>query len=435
MIAPASCDTTQKGSIKLTDDIVMDGACIGCGLCAGISEGAIEMAFTPEMRERPIIVGEPTQTCIETISKSCPGLATDGLTADEAGADAQHDQLWGYTREAHIAWAKDRQTRFRASTGGVLSALSAFLLESGEVDFVLHVGPDPKHPARSVWKISQTPEDTAHTGGSRYGPAAPLAGLPKAKELTEAGAQKFAFIGKPCDISAIKLLAQREEWLSESLAYRLTIMCGGASEFEKTASMLSEWGIEESELSELRYRGFGNPGPTTARTKSGEVFSKTYQEQWEDESKWALQHRCKICPDAIGMAADLVSFDCWPGGGPTGEDEGFNAVITRTPRGSSLLKRAIDAGKITLGKAIDHDDFASFQPHQERKRRAVWARLLGQRSAGKYAPAAISLHLEDLARENSVSLNLQQARGTKKRLLSGRGLEPRPVTTQQTTGH
>ena len=417
----------RKAGEPLTDGIVMDGACIGCGLCAGVSDGTITMAFTPQSRERPVVTGNPSHADVEAINMACPGLVAEGIAANEAGADASFDKVWGYTRESVIAWAKDPEIRFKASTGGVLSALSAYLLETGEVDFILHVGPDPHYPARSHWKISRTPGEAADTGGSRYGPAAPLAGLAKARELVGAGAGKFAFVGKPCDVSAIRLLARQEEWLAQGLAYRLTIMCGGASEFEKTRSLLSEWGIEENELTELRYRGLGNPGPTTARTRSGEGFSKTYQELWEDESKWALQHRCKICPDAIGMAADLVSFDCWPGGGPVGEDEGYNAVITRTPAGTGLLERAVADGKIILGRSLDTSDIANFQPHQERKRRAVWARLLGQRAAKKHAPQTRNLFLRDLARENTWAENLDQARGTRSRLLQGRGTEPRPT--------
>ena len=72
-------------------------------------------------------------------------------------------------------------------------------------------------------------------------------------------------------------------------------MCGGESEFSKTQDLLDSWGIGEADLTEFRYRGFGNPGPTAARTWDGRTFATTYQALWEDESQWALQHRCKIC--------------------------------------------------------------------------------------------------------------------------------------------
>ena len=420
--------TRQAASISgdLTDRIVEDGTCIGCGLCAGISNGAIKMAFTPQLRERPNIECEVSGDLASAISACCPGLVSEGISAEEAATDEPADPVWGYWSQGYLAWAGDPEIRHRSSSGGVLSALAAFLLQSGKVHFILHLGPDPDRPARSLFKISHTPAEAADTGGSRYGPGSPLSGLAQARELVEAGHSRFAFIGKPCDISAVRLLAQREAWLQQSLAYRLTIMCGGVSQFTKTTALLKDWGIGEADLEEFRYRGFGNPGPTTARTKDGQRFETTYQALWEDESQWLLQHRCKICPDAIGMAADLVSFDCWPGGGPTGEDEGFNAVLTRTPVGDALFDEAVEAGALGIGRKLDEADFANFQPHQVRKRMAVWARLAGQRAAGKCAPHPRNLFVRTLAKANSWKANLAQAHGTRVRLREGRATEPRP---------
>ena len=62
----------------------------------------------------------------------------------------------------------------------------------------------------------------------------------------------------------------------------------------------------------LRYRGMGNPGMTRIEAKDGRVFELTYNDLWEDESKWMLQFRCKICPDAIGELADIAVSDVGP---------------------------------------------------------------------------------------------------------------------------
>lgn len=427
MNAQATTIRAEPISRDLTDRIVEDGACIGCGLCAGISNGAIKMAFTPQFRERPVIESEVSADLADAISAACPGLVSEGISAGEAATDEPTDPMWGFWSQGYLAWAGDPEIRHRGSSGGVLSALAAYLLQTGKVDFILHLGPDPNRPARSLFKISRTPEEAADTGGSRYGPGAPLAGLAQARKLVEGGLQRFAFIGKPCDISAIRLLAQRKKWLQQSLAYRLTIMCGGVSQFTKTTSLLEDWGVGEAHLEELRYRGFGNPGPTTAQTKDGRRFETSYQALWEDENQWLLQHRCKICPDAIGMAADLVSFDCWPGGGPTGEDEGFNAVLTRTPCGNALFDEAVEAGALGKGRKLDAADFENFQPHQARKRMAVWARLAGQHAAGKCAPQPRNLFVRTLAKANGWKANLAQAHGTRVRLREGRATEPRPT--------
>src|SRR5256885_12299487 len=57
----------------------------------------------------------------------------------------------------------------------------------------------------------------------------------------------------------------------------------------------------------------------SVETKDGRVFELTYRQLWEDESKWMIQPRCRICPDAIGLGADLAAADVWPGGSPTGD--------------------------------------------------------------------------------------------------------------------
>lgn len=397
-------------------EIVTSGACIGCGLCAGVSDD-IEMVRTPTGLERPKATGAPDMTDID---HACPALHVQGLSDSEASAPFH--PVWGHIDHNFIGWAGDPAIRHQGSTGGVLSALAKFLLETGEVDFILDVAPDPNAPARTTYRISEIWSDA---GGSRYGPAAPLAGLPEAKARAEQG-QRFAFIGKPCDVSAIRLLAQKQEWLQNALAYRLTIMCGGASEFSKTANLLADWGVAEEDLTEFRYRGYGNPGPTTATLKSGETHQTTYQALWEDEGKWAIQHRCKICADAIGMAADVVSFDVWPDANPLGEDEGFNGVITRTPKGAALVCEALAAGALVHDRDISPDDLESFQPHQSRKRRVVWARLAGQRSAGCVAPEANNLGVRELAKATGWRTLMAQAKGTRDRLNAGRGREEAP---------
>lgn len=400
----------------LLQDIVTSGACIGCGLCAGVGE-PIEIVRTPTGLERPKATGAYNANAF---AAACPALNVEGLSADEA--PGPFHPVWGHLDHNLIGWAGDPAIRHQGSTGGVLSALAKFLLESGKVDFILDVAPDPDAPARTTCRISETWSDA---GGSRYGPAAPLIGLPEAKARAARG-HRFAFIGKPCDVSAIRLLAQREAWLKDALAYRLTIMCGGASEFSKTAKLLADWNVAENDLTDFRYRGNGNPGPTVAKLKSGETRQTTYQALWEDETAWAIQHRCKICADAIGMAADVVSFDVWPDANPLGEDEGFNGVISRTPEGAALVNEALKAGALVHDRDIGPDDLESFQPHQSRKRRVVWARLAGQRAAGCVAPETADLGVKELARGTDWRVLMAEAKGTRDRLKAGRRREAAP---------
>lgn len=394
----------QPSSIR---EVVQNGLCIGCGLCEAVSPG-LTMRMTPEGRERP--QGEATPAEEARILTACPGA----VMAAEPDPEAEIDPIWGALFGLREGWAGDATIRFEAATGGVLTALGQFALSAGRARFVLHVEADPDAPMRSRWKISETPEAVAAGKGSRYGPAAPLAGL----EVALAREEPFVFIGKPCDAGALRQWGRSDPRVGRYCVAILVMVCGGASELGKSQDLLAQLGWREEELALFRYRGFGNPGLTRLETKDGRVHEVTYNELWEDEGTWRLQSRCKICADAIGEAADIAAADVWPGGGPVGEDEGFNGVLIRSGRGRDLLEAAVEAGALVLGRTLSPRDMDDFQPHQVRKKRAVLARLEGLADAGQPVPEVSGLRIAELAAEHPDPA--AQRRGAAERARAGR---------------
>ncbi|MDY0882810.1 Coenzyme F420 hydrogenase/dehydrogenase, beta subunit C-terminal domain [Dongia soli] len=404
------------------EEIVENGLCIGCGLCRGIAGGdQIELVMTPEGRERPVAKQALQEAVLERINAVCPGTRIPGAVAPTGSQPPLFDTIWGSAYHLAIGYAADPLIRHRCSTGGILTALGQFLLQSKRVNFVLHVTASKTQPMRSERCLSFDSASVLEGAGSRYGPAATLVDFSDILDRQE----PFALIAKPCDIGAVRNLAQIDPRVERYMRYALTLVCGGASDLSKSEDVLERFGVREEELSLFRYRGNGNPGPTRVETKDGRAFELTYQQMWEDEAKWMIQPRCKICPDAIGESADLAASDVWPGGGPTGEDAGFNGIIVRTERGRELFEAACAAGAITIDRQVNFSDFDIFQPHQVRKKRAVWGRLKGMEAAGKPIPAVHDLRLSECARQNTVQQNLAQARGARDRAKSGRLGEPR----------
>lgn len=419
------------------EEIVEGGLCIGCGLCQAIA-GAdrIRIVLTPEGRERPVARGHLDAATLKRINAICPGTRVEGARPEDQSTPAAptmqatqptpaaHDVVWGRAEHLAIGYARDPEVRFRGSTGGVLTALGRFLLTSGRVKFILHVAASGREPLRTEPRLSFDAAAVLEAAGSRYGPAAPLVDF---TELLDR-AEPFALIAKPCDIGAVRNLARIDSRVDRYLHYALTFVCGGASDLTKSEEVVGELGLRPEELSLFRYRGNGCPGPTRLETQDGRSFELTYQDMWEDEATWRIQPRCKICPDAIGESADLAASDVWPGGSPAGEDEGFNGIIVRTQRGLELYRAALEAGAIAVeSRPVGFRDFDGFQPHQVRKKRAVWARLAGMKAAGQAVPQTDNLRLEDCARLNTVAENLAEARGARRRSRQGRLGEP-PAT-------
>ena len=350
------------------------------------------------------------------LMSACPGVIAEARQEVEE----QVAPVWGAMKQATFAWAGNPEIRFRAATGGVLTALGIHLLNSGKAKFILHVGADPDAPMRSRWLISETAKSVIENAGSRYGPTAPLAGLEIALERNE----PFAVIAKPCDLGALHALSKTDSRIDELIIARLVMVCGGQSRLGKSTDLVAERGVQEDELTLFRYRGYGNPGPTRFETRDGRAFEKTYNEVWENEAGWQLETRCKLCPDALGEAADIAALDVWPGGGPVGEDAGFNGLIVRNTAGEELVQSAVDAGDLVLGEPISETMLNDFQPHQVRKKHALAARMAGREAAGLPNIKTNGLRISSLGQNLSKEAWKTEAEGTKQRATNGAMTEP-----------
>lgn len=350
-------------------EVVANGMCIGCGLCESVTAGRVPMVMTAAGGLRPSAT-DFTSEEEKLLLTSCPGNVVRARTD---GTETAGDLVWGAYRTMTMAWAGDAAVRFRSATGGVLTALAQHLVSTGEASFVLHAMADPMAPMRSVWTMSHSPEAVLDATGSRYGPVSVLAGMHEALDRDE----PFAIVAKPCDLNAVHGLAQVDSRVDELVVARMVMVCGGTSRLTKSQAVLAEIGMAESELTMFRYRGHGNPGPTRVESSDGRTHERNYLDMWADEEGWDLETRCKFCPDALGEAADIAAADAWPGGSPTDDDEGFNAVVVRTAAGMTLFESALAAGALVKGEDITAEDFNQFQPHQVRKKLALAARYAG----------------------------------------------------------
>ena len=400
--------------INSLSDITENGLCIGCGICQSIAGNEnISISMTEKGRLEPKENKPLNNEIFDKIKKTCPGVIVEGLPKEAIANKSKYDLVWGYYLSLFYAWSTDKDIRFKSSTGGLLNGLSLYLLESKKVRFILHTGTDPKQPMRSVSRYSYNKQELLNSGScSRYGPSSPLDKFNEALNKDE----PFAFVGKPCDISAIRQLSKIDRRVNELCKYLLTLVCGGFGEFTKSQDFIDSFNVKEEELSIFRYRGYGNPGKMYIKTNSGEEHDKEYNSFWGEESTWRVPFRCKICPDAIGDSSDLAALDTWPGGSPVGEDEGFNAAIIRTKKGYDLVHDARDEGYIKIGNHLKIEDINDFQPHQVSKKKAVYARHQGMKNINRPTLNTKNLRIKELYDLNTKEFNENEAKGISSRL-------------------
>ncbi|PZQ55160.1 MAG: hypothetical protein DI570_22480, partial [Phenylobacterium zucineum] len=304
--------------------VVRGELCTGCGLCAAVAPGAIRMEDETPGYARPVQTGGVSAEAEATIAGSCPGA----VVAEWDGAPNIHP-YWGPWRQVLTGAATDPDVRFEGSSGGAISALLIHALESGLVDRVLHIAADPDAPTRNVTAISRSRDEILARAGSRYTASSPMAAIEAA--LEEGGS--FAFVGKPCDASALRRLALRDPRVARQVPVVLSFFCGGIPSHAGVGRILKTLGVQAAEVTDFRYRGRGWPGQCVATTtdRSAEM---SYADSWGGHLSKEVQFRCKICPDAVGGVADIACADAWYGddaGYPSfAEQEGRSLIMART---------------------------------------------------------------------------------------------------------
>lgn len=372
--------TTKTAKANGLEEIVESGFCSGCGVCAGmLGASKVEMRLSAQGYLRPFPVGMLSAEDSELVRAICPGIC---LEHDEHSSPRR--SIWGPIEKARTGHAADLPIRHQGSSGGIVSALAVHLLESRQVDFVAQIAVAAGKPLANEVQMSRTQADVLRAAGSRYAPAAPLARL---NEFLSTG-QRFAVVGKPCDVAAVRNLARLDSRIGRQVPYLLSFMCAGVPSINGTHEILRELGVDSNGLQSFRYRGDGWPGMTRAVGVDGQIAEMDYATAWGTILNRHLQFRCKICPDGTGEFADVACADAWYGkdGYPDfGEREGRSLVLTRTPKGEALVQEAVRAGAIEVAD-LTVSEIARMQPYQRDRKQVVLGRLLATRLRRGWAP-------------------------------------------------
>ncbi len=349
-----------------------------------------------------------------SVAAICPGLGQ----RVEAGGRTD-PVLWGPYVEAVTGWAADPATRHAGSSGGALSAILAHLLESGAVDAVIQVGASPDRAIANRTVISTDAAGVIAAAGSRYAPSAPLEGL----ATLVGGARRHAFVGKPCDAAALRAWAMRDARVAAAFPVILSFFCAGVPSEAGGEAVLAALGTSGDQTAAFRYRGNGWPGRATATLRDGGERSMSYHDSWGRILSRHVQHRCKICADGTGNAADIVCADAWEAdaeGYPKFEEaDGISLIMARTALGARIVAEARAAGAIRTGP-FDMTALAAIQPGQRERRRALAARLFALRVLGRPVPDYRGLNILAAARQNPFARNIRNFLGTARRALRAR---------------
>ncbi|ODP36546.1 hypothetical protein BFL28_05645 [Sphingomonas turrisvirgatae] len=387
--------------------------CSGCGLCAGVSNGAIAMRSAEPGFARPQQTAPITEEAERVIADSCPGSRV------APWADGPNrNPYWGPARETLTGFAQDPAARHAGASGGALSVLAIHALESGVVTRVLHVEADPGEPTGNRMRWSRNRDEVLAGAGSRYAASSPLEFIDAA--LGEG--ERFAFIGKPCDVSALRQLARHDPRVDQLIPIKLSFYCGGLPSRAGAHRVIRAMGLEPDEVVAFRYRGNGWPGLTLAETRGGDMGEMRYADSWGAHLSKEVQFRCKICPDAVGAVADIACADAWygEGGYPSFEEQdGRSLIQVRSEAGEALYRSAVAAGVLSA-EPLGVDQIELMQPSQANRKRLVSSRTAACRVMFQPVPAMAGLDVGKAAKLAPMAMRLRNFLGTISRILKAK---------------
>lgn len=401
--------------------------CTGCGVCASMEPDRFRMGEALDLGRRPFVKDGAPATSGEGLA-CCPGA---GLShADTERSESQNADLfdaWGPVLEVWEGAAGDEAIRRAGSSGGAATALALYCIEQGGMARVVHTAAREDVPYLNETVFSTNREELLARTGSRYAPASPCDRLDEVASLEG----KSVFIGKPCDVAAVRSARRRRPDLDAKLGCVIGFFCAGAPSTKGTLALLNDVGISDpTKLKSLRYRGNGWPGMWTAVHEDDagveQVVQRTYAESWGFVQRYR-QWRCYICPDHTGEFADLAVGDPWYREVKPGET-GSSLIVVRTEKGRAILEAAVKAGYIVVSSE-DASLLPRSQPNLLSTRGGLWARLLVLRVFGAAVPRYEGLRSFPFwLRDLSFKARLSSFSGTMKRVFKKRLRERIDVT-------
>lgn len=380
--------------------------CTGCGLCHSVY--GVKLVSD----EKDFLCPEISKDNIDKLMKVCPcgGAATKEMSDKD---------IWGKQENVYLGWSSDSEIRRKASSGGVLTSLCIYLLKHGLVNGIIQTVGDNVYGTKTV--VSRTEEDVLKCMGSRYSVSAPLYDI---KQLVKES-EVYAFVGKPCDVSALRMYLKEDDGLRRQIAYMFSFFCAGTPSGTAQKMLLKELGCNSrSECVSLQYRGNGWPGYATAVKNDGSESKISYNDSWGKILGRDVRKICRFCIDGIGEMADISCGDAWyldDNNMPDfSENEGRNVIFARNTKGLELLKKAMTDGAVIAEEYKECDKLKFIQKYQYERRSTMHAMIMGLKICGAPSPM-YSKNLMKKYRQNApLKLRTKRTLGIIKRFIKGK---------------
>ena len=359
--------------LKSINQVISKGYCLGCGLCHVVDNN------TDILEQNGNLVSGFRKSCREDHVSICPAAGYNIVSmGKEVHSAKYYSYELGWYNDICLAQSRDKTLLRRASSGGVMTTIALFMLESGLADGVIctkysYCGKSP----RPVSYVARSKEELLQAQGSKYCPTSTLIVLDHLKQD-----EKYVLIGTPCQIAGWRKYCKV---YNPSINIVLTIanFCGGYRDYREIDHFVNTIaGFED--VVYFQHRGDGVPGQMRIVNKNGKEWKYPYPD-YAHLSPFQKNKRCVFCIDATGELADFSCGDSWIDRiRQTGES--WSTVILRNNKAVRVFQEIANKGLINTEKITVKEVVESQLLNITSKKYRQYKRIRIQTILLKYVP-------------------------------------------------
>jgi coenzyme F420 hydrogenase subunit beta len=337
---------------ELLDTVVNNDYCIGCGICASLNESPLSMKLNNDGKFQPILIENSSfENFGDNFLSVCP-FSNNSKNETQIGEevfgslkDIKFNEYTGYYISNYAGYVKEGEFRTKGSSGGMGTWIVNQLLKENLVDGIIHVkNSDQNNNLLFEYQISYSEDQLFNGAKSKYYPIE----MSQVIKFVKENAGRYAIIGIPCYIKAIRLLAEQDIVVKERVKYFIGLVCGHLKSELFAKSIGWEMGIKPEELKGIDFRkklmdrAASNYGvEAVGRNGENEVVAcqptkDLYTTNWG--YGFFKYNACEFCDDVLGETADVTVGDAWL---PeyTKDSLGTNIIVVRNPVIQQIIEK------------------------------------------------------------------------------------------------
>ena len=381
---------------NVVTEVVNNDLCVGCGICAAVCPTeSLKIKLNNKGTYEPLLIDNSCENegeCLNVCPFN-PFPKEEVKTEDEIvnkiniqDNSYKHSKAFGRYYSLNVGYAQ--HYREKASSGGIATWLLKNLIDDNTVDAIIATVEDHTSQKHFKYTIIERSEDLDLTSKTKYYPIE----ISKVLKEIKSRQKRYAVIGLPCTIKAIRLaqIQKPKDW--ENIKFTISIFCGGLKSSFFTEYLASKVDVAYNEIKKPQYR-VKNIESTAGNysfscIKKGETEPrllpmKSVGDMWG--TGYFKPNACDFCEDLSGELADISLGDAWIP--PYNSDgRGHSLIISRTKQAEKIIAEGIANNQLFCTGITQRQAFLSQEGNYNHRRIGLSYRLKWERKKGNIIP-------------------------------------------------